>query len=161
MRKDYARLQTNIARAFEYDSYHKLISDWYLKESMSTIEISERIYQITEISITPRSIQRHLAKMNIIRPGKEAFNLAIQRGRVQWAYKDNKIKRKPVPRAKRFAILSRDGFKCVLCGATAATSILETDHIIPVCKGGDNSDANLRTLCVDCNIGKRVFNQER
>jgi 5-methylcytosine-specific restriction endonuclease McrA len=28
------------------------------------------------------------------------------------------------------------------------------DHIVPVSRGGGNDEANLRTLCRACNVGK-------
>ena len=56
----------------------------------------------------------------------------------------------------RYDVLKRDGFKCTLCGRTASDDItLEVDHIIPVSKGGLTELDNLRTLCYDCNRGKR------
>ncbi len=56
----------------------------------------------------------------------------------------------------RYDILSRDGFRCKICGATSADGIkLHVDHIIPVSKGGKTVPGNLRTLCEHCNLGKR------
>jgi hypothetical protein len=55
----------------------------------------------------------------------------------------------------RFLVLRRDGFRCQLCGATAADGVrLEVDHRVPRAKGGTDAEANLWTLCRDCNAGK-------
>lgn len=55
----------------------------------------------------------------------------------------------------RYMILRRDGFRCKICGRTAADGVkLHVDHIIPVSKGGTTSPDNLRTLCDACNLGK-------
>ena len=56
----------------------------------------------------------------------------------------------------RYEVLRRDGYRCLLCGATAqdGTTVLEVDHIIPKALGGDDLPANLQTLCQDCNRGK-------
>lgn len=55
----------------------------------------------------------------------------------------------------RYDILKRDGFRCVLCGATAKDGAkLHVDHIYPVSKGGKTEPDNLRTLCESCNRGK-------
>lgn len=54
----------------------------------------------------------------------------------------------------RYAVLERDGFRCVACGATAAQAQLQVDHIKPVAAGGTNAMRNLQTLCQKCNIGK-------
>jgi hypothetical protein len=69
-----------------------------------------------------------------------------------------KRSRRTVPLNIRYSILKRDGEKCVLCGASPKNNssvVLEVDHIIPVSKGGDDSLSNLRTLCKDCNQGKK------
>ena len=57
----------------------------------------------------------------------------------------------------RYSILCRDRFKCVICGSSPATDItcqLHVDHIIPFAKGGKTVSENLRSLCLQCNLGK-------
>lgn len=57
----------------------------------------------------------------------------------------------------RYTVLSRDRFKCVICGNSPAISIdchLHVDHIYPFSKGGKTDISNLRTLCKNCNLGK-------
>lgn len=54
----------------------------------------------------------------------------------------------------RFAILERDGFRCVYCGRAADQVTLEVDHIKPKALGGTDEPDNLRTACFDCNAGK-------
>lgn len=55
----------------------------------------------------------------------------------------------------RYEILTRDGFRCKICGASADDGVtLHVDHIIPVSKGGLTEKSNLRTLCERCNLGK-------
>lgn len=57
----------------------------------------------------------------------------------------------------RFLVLSRDNFKCCVCGASPAKNpnvTLEVDHIVPWSKGGETTEDNLQTLCFDCNRGK-------
>ena len=55
----------------------------------------------------------------------------------------------------RYDILKRDGFRCQICGATAADGVkLHVDHIVPIAKGGKTEPSNLRTLCDRCNSGK-------
>lgn len=56
----------------------------------------------------------------------------------------------------RYDVLKRDGFRCQICGRTAQDGVkLHVDHIIPVSKGGKSEMSNLRTLCSDCNMGKK------
>lgn len=57
----------------------------------------------------------------------------------------------------RFAVLQRDRFRCVMCGASPATSvntILHVDHVVPFSQNGPTEISNLRTLCQTCNLGK-------
>lgn len=64
--------------------------------------------------------------------------------------------RKKMTASLRYEILKRDGFRCQICGRSADDGIvLHVDHIIPVSKGGKTEPDNLRTLCQDCNLGKR------
>jgi hypothetical protein len=57
----------------------------------------------------------------------------------------------------RYDILKRDNFQCVKCGASPALTPgtqLHIDHKIPWSKDGETEEANLQTLCSDCNLGK-------
>lgn len=55
----------------------------------------------------------------------------------------------------RYRVMQRDGFKCVICGASSKDgATLHVDHIKPVSKGGKTEMNNLRTLCDRCNLGK-------
>jgi len=51
----------------------------------------------------------------------------------------------------RTRVFERDGYKCVYCGSADDLTI---DHIIPICRGGNNDDCNLQTLCRSCNSRK-------
>lgn len=64
------------------------------------------------------------------------------------------IERKPISTKTRFEIFKRDNFTCQYCGKGTPSVVLEVDHIIPVCKGGENHKDNLITACFDCNRGK-------
>ncbi|MCE9547201.1 MAG: HNH endonuclease [Planctomycetia bacterium] len=56
-----------------------------------------------------------------------------------------------IPREVRQRVWQRYGGRCAECGAT---DYLEFDHIIPVAKGGGNSDNNVQLLCRKCNLKK-------
>lgn len=63
----------------------------------------------------------------------------------------------------RYTVLVRDRFRCVLCGASPATSLdcrLHVDHITPFSRGGKTEIMNLRTLCSSCNLGKGARTEE-
>jgi len=59
--------------------------------------------------------------------------------------------REPIPEDVRFAVWRRDEGKCVKCGSNKN---LEFDHIIPVSKGGSNTERNIQILCEKCNREK-------
>lgn len=56
-----------------------------------------------------------------------------------------------IPRNVRQRVWQKYGGKCADCGAT---DYLEFDHIVPVAKGGSNSDQNIQLLCRKCNLSK-------
>jgi 5-methylcytosine-specific restriction endonuclease McrA len=61
------------------------------------------------------------------------------------------------PTELRYAVLTRDRFRCALCGDSPAIDPacrLEIDHIRPYSLGGKTVASNLRTLCRRCNIGR-------
>lgn len=59
-----------------------------------------------------------------------------------------------VSKSLRFEIFRRDAFTCQYCGRRPPNSVLEVDHILPICEGGDDDPSNLVTSCYDCNHGK-------
>ena len=62
--------------------------------------------------------------------------------------------RRPLSKRVRFDVFKRDGFRCSYCGRHPPDVLLECDHIVPVCEGGDDGPDNLTTACFDCNRGK-------
>jgi 5-methylcytosine-specific restriction endonuclease McrA len=56
-----------------------------------------------------------------------------------------------VPEQVRIAVWRRDGGKCARCGSRER---LEYDHIVPVSRGGANTERNIELLCERCNREK-------
>jgi hypothetical protein len=68
--------------------------------------------------------------------------------------KDGGLPTRHIPREVRQRVWQRYGGQCAECGAT---QYLEFDHVIPVAKGGSNSDVNVQLLCRGCNLKKSDF----
>lgn len=51
----------------------------------------------------------------------------------------------------RRSLLERDHWTCKYCGETVTESNATLDHIIPVSRGGTNTQDNLATACLLCN----------
>ncbi len=64
---------------------------------------------------------------------------------------DLKFERVRIPEAVRVAVWRRDQGKCARCGSREN---LEYDHIVPVSKGGSNTERNIELLCQSCNRAK-------
>ena len=60
-------------------------------------------------------------------------------------------RRERIPRRVRRSVWRRDRGKCVECDSKEK---LEFDHIIPVTKGGNNTERNIQLLCEQCNRRK-------
>jgi tetratricopeptide (TPR) repeat protein len=56
-----------------------------------------------------------------------------------------------IPTEVKNRVLARDGGRCVMCGSSDG---IHFDHILPVSKGGDNTEDNIQILCKDCNLRK-------
>lgn len=59
-----------------------------------------------------------------------------------------------IPRDVRQRVWQKYGGQCAEC---SDDQYLEFDHVIPVAKGGSNSDANVQLLCRKCNLKKSDF----
>jgi hypothetical protein len=62
-----------------------------------------------------------------------------------------KYERLRIPESVRIAVWRRDQGRCAKCGNREN---LEYDHIVPVSKGGGNTERNIELLCQNCNRSK-------
>lgn len=80
-------------------------------------------------------------------------------------------KRKFLTRSRKDQIFHADGRQCVYCGRNELSPVpynedpagyaLSIDHVIPFCQGGDDSDSNLVTACLPCNMRKNGRSPEQ
>lgn len=61
------------------------------------------------------------------------------------------VERESIPSDVKMAVWQRDQGRCVKCGSQEK---LEYDHIIPISKGGSNTERNIQLLCEHCNRAK-------
>lgn len=125
------------------------------KNGMSTHEIGESLH----LPVSLRQVQRIVKKFGLMRTKREAFRLAIKKGRKRYKKlgpgMSAKEFRKGITLTLRYVALNRDGFKCMLCGHDVKDGVkLEVDHIVRPIDGGKNVLENLRTVCSACNIGR-------
>ncbi len=79
------------------------------------------------------------------------WETAIGRANQTIVASDDKESRRRIPRDVRQRVWQKYGGRCAECNAD---TYLEFDHIIPVAKGGGNSDTNVQLLCRNCNLTK-------
>lgn len=60
-------------------------------------------------------------------------------------------RRERISEAVRLFVWQRDQGKCVQCGRSEK---LEFDHVIPIAKGGSDTERNIQLLCEQCNRSK-------
>ena len=69
----------------------------------------------------------------------------------EYVEKTGTIPREPIPPQVQMFVWQRDQGRCVKCGSRER---LEYDHIIPLVKGGSNTERNIQLLCESCNRAK-------
>ena len=143
--------------------YENNITTWKYgiqKKSELRLFIKNKLNPPTSISLTvsseytsPKGRNRYFDKKTFYTSNiKEAINIADKR---LYTEKKTKEERAKMTDSLRYDVMKRDGFRCVICGASAQDGIkLHVDHIKPVSKGGKTEINNLRTLCERCNLGK-------
>ena len=62
----------------------------------------------------------------------------------------------PKPRVKwsKTAVFRRDNWQCGYCGKPLTRETATIDHIVPQCRGGQNTWVNTVTACLPCNQRK-------
>lgn len=83
--------------------------------------------------------------------GVRIWQVAIGRANQTIVASDDSQARRRISREVRQRVWQRFGGRCAECNAD---TYLEFDHIIPVAKGGGNSETNVQLLCRKCNLAK-------
>ena len=139
--------------------YHRFIeyeTDIFEKNLLKKPEINISVYlKITYI--TPAGRNFYLKDITYGYDDLKAFyKVAMEKKQREIEYQAHvRRKRSKVSDSLRYDVLSRDGYRCSICGASANDGArLRVYHICPVSKGGKTEMSNLQTLCVRCYMGK-------
>jgi hypothetical protein len=81
----------------------------------------------------------------------QIWQVAIGRANQTIVARDTTQASRHISRDVRQRVWQKYGGQCAECGSD---SYLEFDHIVPVAKGGSNSDSNVQLLCRKCNLAK-------
>jgi 5-methylcytosine-specific restriction endonuclease McrA len=79
------------------------------------------------------------------------FHVAVKMANQVITNQDEKRRSRHIAREVRQRVRQRYSGRCAECDAA---DYLEFDHIVPVAKGGSNSEANVQLLCRGCNSRK-------
>lgn len=174
LRQKKAYLLENATLKKSYDSELQNIHGFADEEYVKKLKLSWKRYHEVELELCnlieknpPQNIEIICYKLytspkgqNSYTQNKRFFSYELEKA-FQKAIESKKIReskeyqRRTMSDSLRYDILKRDGFRCVLCGRSAADGVkLHVDHIKPIAKGGKTVEFNLRTLCEHCNWGK-------
>lgn len=172
------KIQENRQNKVIYDKRANEIMAMEYDINFETIDISEKSFKRREVRlfnkmIAPQyvdcTVNVHMSysspkgRVNISKGDTFTFDQlltsynSISRSKLDYkTYRAlSTVERGKVSDSLRYDIMHRDGFRCVLCGASANEGVqLHVDHIVPIAKGGKSTPDNLRTLCERCNVGK-------
>ena len=79
------------------------------------------------------------------------YEVAVGRANQTIVSRSEEASMRHIPRDVRQRVWQKYSGRCADCGAT---QYLEFDHVVPVARGGSNSEANVQLLCRGCN-GKK------
>ena len=118
---------------------------------------SSLAYTYQNVSLSPSEIGATIILDNNHSLGSvisEQFSMQPDNNNKKKKKKKYQARRRAIKLKTRFAILERDGFMCIYCGKNGTEGTLHVDHVVPVSKGGETTEDNLVTACVECNLGK-------
>lgn len=105
---------------------------------------NKTVYRITNNCLTDEECQYFILK-EVDKERKDLERLKLCNSG------ETKIKRQHIPSEVRIYVWRRDKGECVKC---SSRNKLEYEHIIPVIKGGSNTERNIELLCESCNRSK-------
>ncbi len=120
-------------------------------ESYTFYVYKENLYYFNKPDIHSQEDRQLLVKKYYVKEMKKLDRFQKELQIIERLASEPELAREPIPEAVRMFVWRRDGGKCVKCGSKEN---LEFDHIIPVSKGGSNTERNIQILCEHCNREK-------
>lgn len=105
---------------------------------------------VIEVQRQAKAVQRFICHDQSRIPAA-IFLSALRMANQTLTSQDDKRRSRHIPRDIRQRVWQRYSGRCAECNAG---EYLEFDHIVPVAKGGSNSDVNVQLLCRNCNLKK-------
>jgi hypothetical protein len=127
------------------DMLHKMFpqgSVWVFRDHLYILEGDE-----FESEDTKKLYIKHF----VFKKEKEFLRMRKEVERFERFEKTNPAYREQIPEDVRMYVWRRDNGRCVKCNSDEN---LEFDHIIPLSKGGSNTERNIQLLCSECNKKK-------
>jgi len=124
---------------------HKLVGYghmWLYRGKVVMARDTEHLSEEEEKLEVVNAVLKHEKRYTQLRRQQEAY------ARIEHT---DAARRERIPDDVRLFVWQRDEGKCVKCGGTER---LEFDHIVPVAKGGSNTERNIQLLCEACNRAK-------
>ena len=128
----------------------------YDEVGYSPTEVAHAVFELRGEQETKAQKWKRLQAMEALldqqrEPHRLERNRWLQEQKVLSKTQTNERRREPIPKKVKMYVWQRDGGRCVECGRKER---LEYDHIIPLSKGGSNTDRNIQLLCEHCNRSK-------
>lgn len=129
-------------------------SDLQIRIKHKLYSSSAHLAELMKITRTDRILSKHeQMQMETERISQEVrdYEISGKEPVISRDCSDPQQQRKAITKSVRIFVWQRDGGKCSQC---ESRENLEFDHIIPISKGGSNTERNIQILCETCNRRK-------
>lgn len=109
------------------------------------------VYLLEGAEYESEEVKKLHIKHFVFKKEKEFSRIKREVERFERFEKINPAYREQIPEEVRMYVWRRDNGRCVQCNSEQN---LEFDHIIPLSRGGSNTERNIQLLCSECNRKK-------